>query len=57
MLVSIWVILTFMPMILNYQYIAFSDEGDNIIFRYFTSGIVGGKKNSVEINKTIILWL
>lgn len=50
-LIAIWVILAFMPMILNYQYISFSDDGDNIIFRYFTAGIVGGKKNSVEINK------
>jgi hypothetical protein len=41
-----------MPMFLNYQFISFSDEGDYIIFRYFTAGIVGGKKNSVEINKT-----
>ena len=29
----------------------YSDEGENIVFRYFTAGIVGGKKNSVEINK------
>ena len=41
----------FLPMYLNYQYIYFSDDGYNIIFRYFTSGIVGGKKNAVEINK------
>ena len=40
-----------MPMVLNYQYISYSDDGDFIIFRYFTSGIVGGKKNSVEISK------
>jgi hypothetical protein len=50
-LIAIWVILAFMPMVLNYQYISFSDDGDFIVFRYFTSGIVGGKKNSVEINK------
>jgi hypothetical protein len=40
-----------MPMVLNYQFISYSDEGDFIIFRYFTASIVGGKKNSVEINK------
>jgi hypothetical protein len=50
-LVSIWVILTFMPMFLNYQYVSFSDDNDKIIFRYFTSGFVSGKKNSVEIDK------
>lgn len=49
---TIWLILAFMPMVLNYQFISYSDEGDYIVFRYFTAGIVGGKKNSVEINKT-----
>jgi hypothetical protein len=52
LLVCIWVVLTFMPMFLNYQYVSFSDDSDKIIFRYFTSGFVSGKKNSVEINKT-----
>jgi hypothetical protein len=52
LLVAIWVILAILPMILNYQFISYSDEGDFIVVRYFTAGIVGGKKNSVEINKT-----
>jgi hypothetical protein len=51
-LTGIWIILAFMPMFLNYQFFSYSDEGDCIIIRYFTAGIVGGKKNSVEINKT-----
>lgn len=50
-LITLYAILTFLPMFLNYQYIYFSDDGENIILRYFTAGIVGGKKNSVEINK------
>jgi hypothetical protein len=50
-LIAIWVSFAFMPMVLNYQYISYTDEGEFIIFRYFTAGIVGGKKNSVEINK------
>jgi hypothetical protein len=49
---GIWIVLAFMPMFLNYQFFSYSDEGDYLIFRYFTAGIVGGKKNSVEINKT-----
>ena len=49
--VGIWLILALMPMFLNYQYISFSDEEDHIVFRYFNAGIVGGKKNSVEILK------
>jgi hypothetical protein len=48
---GIWVILAFLPMLLNYQYINYSDEGEYIVFRYFTSGITGGKKNSVEMSK------
>ena len=51
-LIGIWVILALIPIFLNYQYISYSDEGEFLIFRYFTAGIVGGKKNSVEINKT-----
>lgn len=48
---ALYIFIFFIPMILNYQYIYFSDDGNNIVFRYFTAGIVGGKKNSIEINK------
>jgi hypothetical protein len=51
-LVSIYLVLAFYPMVLNYQYIYYSDDGDHIIFRYFNAGIIGGKKNSVEISKS-----
>lgn len=51
LLICIYFIIAFYPMVLNYQYIYFSDDGDSIIIRYFISGILGGKKNSVEINK------
>ena len=50
-LVGINLSVAFMPMILNYQYIFFSDDGEKIVIRYFTAGIVGGRKNSVEIDK------
>ena len=50
-LASCYVILVFLPMYLNYQYVYFSDDAENIVFRYFNAGIMGGKKNSVEINK------
>jgi hypothetical protein len=50
-LTGIYVFLAILPIILNYQFVFFSDDTDKIIFRYFTSGIVGGKKNSVEIDK------
>jgi hypothetical protein len=48
---AIWLFIAFIPLFLNYQYVNYSDEGETIIFRYFTSGIFGGKKNSVEIDK------
>ncbi len=41
----------FLPVLLNFQYVYFSDEGETIIFRYYTAGIFEGKKNSIEINK------
>ena len=46
-----YLVVVFIPMYLSYQFIHFSDDGENIVFRYFNSGIVGGKKNSVEIDK------
>jgi hypothetical protein len=51
MLTVLYLLYAFMPMYLNYQYIYFSDEGENIVFRYFTAGIVGGRKNSIQISK------
>ncbi len=50
-LVIFYLGLVFYPVYLNYQFIYFSDDGNNIIIRYFNSGIIAGKKNSVEINK------
>jgi hypothetical protein len=50
-LVGFNLFIAFIPMFLNYQYIFFSDDGDKIVFRYFTAGIVGGRKNSIEIDK------
>jgi hypothetical protein len=50
-LVTVYLIIVFLPMVLNYQFLFFSDDTEKIVFRYFTSGIVGGKKNSVEIEK------
>ena len=46
-----FLIIVFVPILLNHQYIYFSDEGDMIIFRYYSAGFTEGKKNSVEIGK------
>jgi hypothetical protein len=51
-LASCYMLYLFVPLVLNYQYIYFSDDGNNLVFRYFTSGIIGGKKNSIEIDKS-----
>jgi len=52
LLTAIYAFLAILPMILNYQFVFFSDDTEKIIFRYFTSGIVGGRKNAVEIEKS-----
>jgi hypothetical protein len=51
-LLAIYFLYTIYPMVLNYQYVFYSDDGDTIVFRYFMAGIFGGKKNSVQINKS-----
>jgi len=50
-LAAIWIFIALLPMILNHQYVSYSDDDETIVFRYFTSGIVGGRKNSIEIEK------
>ncbi len=50
-LVGIYLVVLLLPMIRNIQFVFFSDEGENIVFRYFHAGMVGGKKNSVSIPK------
>ena len=50
-LVIIYLLIAFIPMFLNYQYVYFSDDGESLVFRYFNAGIVGGKKSSIEISK------
>jgi len=47
----IFLLIFLVPIMLNYQYIYFSDDGENIIVRYYSTGIIEGNKNSVEINK------
>ena len=48
---AIWIFIALFPMMLNHQYVSYSDDDESIIFRYFTSGIVGGRKNFIEIEK------
>jgi hypothetical protein len=46
-----FLLVIFSPVFLKYQYVFYSDEGNDIIFRYFAASIIEGNKNSVEINK------
>jgi hypothetical protein len=48
---TIYLFVVFLPVFLKYQFISYSDDGEKIIFRYFSAGIVGGRNNSVEITK------
>jgi hypothetical protein len=50
-LVVVYLFIAFLPMVLNYQFVFYSDDTEKIIFRYFSAGIVGGRKNTVEIDK------
>jgi nitrogen fixation/metabolism regulation signal transduction histidine kinase len=50
-LVAVYLFVAFLPEMLNYQFISYSDDEEKIIFRYFSAGVISGKKNSIEINK------
>jgi len=52
-LIALYFLYLIYPMVLNYQYIYYSDEGDKLVFRYFVAGFIGGKKNSIEIDKSV----
>ena len=50
-LTLLYLLLAFLPLILRYRYIYFSDDGRHIIFRYYAVGFMSGKKSSIEIPK------
>jgi hypothetical protein len=50
-LVAVYLAVVIYPMILNYQFISYSDEEDKIVLRYFNSGFIRGKNNYVAIAK------
>ncbi|MBS0010909.1 MAG: hypothetical protein KFF49_05845 [Bacteroidales bacterium] len=51
-LTAAYLILAFLPLMLRYQYIYFSDDGRHIIFRYYSVGLFSGKKRALEIPKS-----
>lgn len=51
-LLFIYAIMAFYPLAFNYKFFYFSDDGPNLVFRYYPVGIFVGKKSSVEIPKS-----
>ncbi|HBE40850.1 MAG TPA: hypothetical protein DDW27_06530 [Bacteroidales bacterium] len=51
-LIAVYLIIFFIPIILNYQFISYSDDDENIVFKYFNAGMGGGRKNSIQIYKS-----
>ena len=41
---AIWIFIVFLPVMLNHQYISYSDDDELIVFRYFALGIFGERK-------------
>ncbi|HCC69661.1 MAG TPA: hypothetical protein DEQ09_00695 [Bacteroidales bacterium] len=50
-LITLYLLLTFLPLLSRYKYIYFSDDGQDIIFRYYSVGFLRRKKSSIEIPK------
>jgi hypothetical protein len=50
-LIGIYILVAVYPMILGYNYIYFSDDGPSIILRYYSVGVLKGKKRAIEIPK------
>lgn len=48
---AVFLLIIVIPLILNYYYVCYSDEGENITFKYYSAGLIPGDKNAVEINK------
>lgn len=51
-LIAIYLFIFFIPIMLNHQFISYSDDDENIVIKYFNAGIGGGKRNSIRIYKT-----
>jgi hypothetical protein len=43
-LVGIWILFTFVPALLSYQFVYFSDDTEKIVIRYFNAGMLGWKE-------------
>lgn len=50
-LVGIFVLLIILNNFRDFHYIYFSDNGNNIVFKFYSMRIFSGKKNTIEIHK------
>ena len=50
-LVGIYILILMIQYFLNLCFLSFADEGQTLIFRYYSLRILSGKKNSIEIPK------
>ena len=51
-LVAIYLFIALYPMLFGYNFIYFSDDGPSVVLRYYSVGILKGKKKSIEIEKS-----
>jgi hypothetical protein len=47
----LYLFIIFLPLIMKKMYVYYSDDGDNIVIKYFFAGMITGKKNSIIISK------
>ncbi|MCA1756107.1 MAG: hypothetical protein LC649_01440 [Bacteroidales bacterium] len=50
-LVAIYLLVALYPMIFNYNFIYFSDDGPSVVLRFYSVGITKGTRKSIEIEK------
>jgi len=49
--VTLYVLVILWPMIRQYKYIYFSDDGRSVIIRWYSIGLMSGESHSIEIPK------
>ena len=51
-ILALYLVIAFYPVILGYKYIYYSDDGPSIILRYYSVGLIKGAQRSIEIDKS-----
>lgn len=50
---AVYFSIAYFPSFLKYNYIYFSDDGDSVIFRFYSTGIFKGARQAIEIPKRV----